>query len=194
MLNHTRGACFSPYKALCSLQTKWGCLGSMKLVGWSMYNSSCNIPLRKELLTSNCLTFHPLDRAIVSTIQMIVGFTTGFKVSLKSNLVVWWNAFATNQALYFWTVPSWFSLILKTYLHPIACLWEGKSTRNQVLFWSKAKYSSIMELFQYGCIKAFSTGAGSVQAIYTLGSWTLMCMILLSLDEHSWMTPVHEKG
>lgn len=100
--NQARGTCFNPYNALWSLHTIVEALGSTKPGGCSMYTSSCDIPFRKALFTSNCLIHQPYVTAIARIVIMVVGFTTGvLKVSLKSKPANWWNPFAARSALYF---------------------------------------------------------------------------------------------
>lgn len=46
--------------------------------------SSFKISLQKALLMSNCLNGHPLARATMRTMQIVVGLTTRLKVLEKS--------------------------------------------------------------------------------------------------------------
>lgn len=53
---------------------------------------------------------------------MVEGLTIGLKVSeVKSLFFV--ESLVTSLALYFWTVPSGFVLILKTHLQPMGFMW-----------------------------------------------------------------------
>ena len=120
--NQVLGACFKPYNALCNWHTKSGEFESSKPAGCSIYTSSCKSPFKKALFTSNYLTYQPFNKAIVKTILIVVGFTIGLKVSIKSKPASWRNPFATNRALCFSILPSGFSFTLNTHLQPIVFL------------------------------------------------------------------------
>jgi len=49
---HALGAYFKPYKALSTLKTKSGCVGSTNQGGYSTYTSSSIKPFKNVLLTS----------------------------------------------------------------------------------------------------------------------------------------------
>src|ERR1044072_1777803 len=120
------------------------------------------MPLRKALLISICWICHCLDTAKERTVLTVTGFTTGEKVSSKSNPFCWWNPFATSLALNLLTVPSAFSLILNTHLHPIACLLGGNVTKSQVSFFCKASNSCCIASLHFGSDKACLGVVGSM--------------------------------
>lgn len=97
------------------------------------------------------------------------GFTTGLKVSWKSYPSFCRKPWATSFALYLSTLPSDFSLILNTHFDPIAWQPFGKSTKDQVLFFYNAWYSSFIADCQVGLDKASETVLGRVWVRKTLG-------------------------
>lgn len=100
--------------------------------------------------------------AKVSTIQILIGFTIGENVSLKSNPNTWWKPLVIKQALYLWTEPFRFSLTLKnpfsTHNFPIG----GRETRPQLWLFFKALYFSCMAKNHLGSIRT---------CLIDLGSW-----------------------
>lgn len=119
-------------------------------------------------------------RAIVRMIRMVVGLTTGLKVSWKSNPAIWWKPLATSRALCLYTDPSAFCLILKTHLHPMGCLSGGSGTRDQVEFLCKAIYSSLIAFLHCSNWSASLTEVGASVATRTFGlkmpDFDLVCM------------------
>ena len=117
--------------------------------------------------------------------------------------------------------PSEFSFTLKTHLHPIAYLLEGKETKSQVLFFNKASYSCCMAASQFAFSRACFTILGSEWVRNnegcSLGFWipnlNLVCMgcvlvgielgaegdleedLLMVVDSKVWgWTDVHSEG
>lgn len=78
---HALGACFNPYRDLCNLQTKEGCGESINLGSYAIYTSSCKMSGRNAFLTSSYLKDQPKCDANARTSPIVVGFTTGLKVS-----------------------------------------------------------------------------------------------------------------
>ncbi|KAJ0878486.1 hypothetical protein HanRHA438_Chr10g0440341 [Helianthus annuus] len=77
--------------------------------------SSSRSPCRKAVLTSSCSRCKPSAATILRTSLMVVIFTTGENISLKSIPSFCWNPLTTNLALYR-LAPSCSSLTLKTHL------------------------------------------------------------------------------
>lgn len=75
----------------------------------------------------------------------------------------------TNLALYLFTVPSTFSLIRNTHLHPIAFLFGGRGTRDRVLFFWRAVYSACIVASQLGSFRACFVVLGSIVVRKTEG-------------------------
>ena len=95
--NQALGACFNPYKDLCNLHTKWGCLGSTNPGVCSMNTFSYKSPFKNVLLISNCLKTQFLAKAIVNaTLHPIAFLSFGrdikdhvlFLISAKNSSVI----------------------------------------------------------------------------------------------------------
>ena len=125
---------------------------------------------------------------------IVIGLTTRENVSWKSKPWTWWKPLATNRALYLLMDPSAFSLIRKTHLHPIVFLLEGKGTKSQVWFFSKAAYSSCMAESQFGLVRACLTPFGSLWA--KNNEWWIrgVCIPDLDLVCIGWALVVLETG
>lgn len=96
---------------------------------------------------------------------------------------------ATNRALSLFTEPSGFSFTLKTHLQSIACLLEGRGTRDQVSFLKRALYSSFKAVNQEGFAKASFTVRGSTILSRTRG---FKCPVLDLVSMGCWLMGVGE--
>ena len=105
--NQALGACFNPYKDLCNLHTKWGCLGSINLGGCSMNTSSCKSPFKNALLISNCLTTQFFAKAIVNTTLIVVGLNTGLNWDTLARI---WTAKYLSKVHHTWAEFSLFTI------------------------------------------------------------------------------------
>ena len=65
-----------------NLQTWLGLDNSLNPGGCAIKTVAVNAPFRKALLTSICLKSHPFMTEIDNTVLIVVGLTTGLKVSL----------------------------------------------------------------------------------------------------------------
>lgn len=92
------------------------------------------------------------------------------KVWVKLKPCLWWNLLATSLALYLLIEPLGFSLTLKTQFHPMDCLLEGRGTKVQYLFLTRASYSSCIAGFHWESTRVCLMVLGSKWASNSLGS------------------------
>ena len=91
--NQTRGACRSPYNTLLRWQTWMGLLTSLNPGGCSIYTGSLIFPCKNVFFTSNWWMYQLWARAMVRTIRMVAGLTTGEKGFCEVNSGDLSNAF-----------------------------------------------------------------------------------------------------
>ena len=92
--------------------------------------------------------------AMLKTVRMVTGLTTGLNVSSQSIPGLWLLPFATRRALYLDNEPSAFNFFLNSKIQLITLASGGHGSRTQVLFEIRAVYSSFIALSQLGSLKA----------------------------------------
>lgn len=148
-----RGAYFKPYIDFLCWQAKVASV-SRNPDGWCMWTSYSRSPFKKVLLMSTCCTSHFQVISSVSMILIVVGFTTGEKVSWKSNPCCWRKPLATRHYLYLLMIPSTFSFTLKSVLASYWLPFSGKVGRTRVPFIISDSYSVFIAWNHSGWVKA----------------------------------------
>lgn len=155
----------------------------MKPSGWRMNTSSCSLPFKKVLLTSNYFIGQPKENAITRIGLMVVIFATGLNVYPTFIPRFCWNHLATNLALYLSTVPSIVYLTLNTHFLSTN-FWPLKGTSRQVLFFDK---SIVLLLHCFSPMKYFQSFSRVHRFNIYKTDFCYGCIGLSKLKSDHWM-------
>ena len=105
--------------------------------------SSSKSPCKNAVLTSNCSKWRFSAVTMLKITLMVVIFTTGGKISMKSIPYFCWNPFTTSLALYL-LLPSDSFFSIKTHLFCNAFFPFGNLVKDHVLFFWRDVISSFI--------------------------------------------------
>jgi len=116
LLYHVLETCFKPYKAFFSWYTFFSCPATLNPLGCSIKTYSSKYPFKKVDLTSIWYKVQPFYAASANNILIVSILESGMKVLEKYTLNIWVYLLKTSLALYLFTEPSEFNLVLWTHL------------------------------------------------------------------------------
>lgn len=135
-----------------------------------MKTSLVRSEFKKALLTSTCLSIHPLESANVNTTLMVVGLIIRENISKKLTPSTCKNHLPTNQALYLSKVLSTFDLSLIIHLHHITVFSWVSSINFPIPLASKAWNLACMALYHLGTLRAclYLLGIGKIDTLWSV--------------------------